>query len=572
MVFRFKLMHLAPCLILATLLMGMSTGSTYAHDSQPPQVLSTVPQDGAMGVPDSTAVYLFVFDPHPYASGVDIDSVMLELDDSSVMLEKYYYNSGVYGVYHTVGVFAPGWHDGRILAMDFAGNCMPPYEFSFHVETDPPDDAMPPWAFAPWPEPGTEDIDPETDIVVYVTDDYSRGAHPGCSGLDIDSVGLRINGTEVNFELVNYDWFWMVVGLPAEPLPDDASITVELVACDLARNCMEPFSWSFKTQDIETEPPCLTFTEPLDGSENVSIATTITAVISDDKSGVDPVSIMIYLNGERITEFTRTAAGLDYRLEFEPPDLLPLDDQITIEIHACDLAGNCSILTFSFHTSPLNNAPQPLYPHDGAWLNFNLENGSVMFSWFAATRASHYRLRIFIEGVSYPSEVEVSPSDYVYAFGLATLAYRVNDISWDVLSDLGTLTWQVATIDAGDRSQTSLYSSYSTFQLAPTDCVTLRDPQDYSLIPSNRPPEFKWDADLNAAAYLVGFVKVSTDGLFYEETFSGEVPFYVNELPTTQQSWDFFTDGYWLWTVLALYDDGSYGNFMMFHFRKLSTL
>jgi hypothetical protein len=548
------------------------------EDQDPPQFFDLNPPEGAVGVSVNEPVSCWILDlpggvPPAEASGVDPESISLAIDGTEVPVEVWPEGGG-YVMFYDHEPFA---YDTTVLvaiwACDLAGNCTTRiYEFTTE-DGAASEDGVPPEVLEMHPVPGMQHVPLWSDVYVELRDFAEPGIPP--AGIDEASVELTIDGELVEVTLQP---------LPEEGLlvywentvgfPEETQVAVSISACDRAGNAMVPVTWTFQTgsSSDDTEPPRLVSSEPEDGAEEVPVDTLIRCTLVDEGSGVNPQSIELTVDGVAAEGFQVDGEGSMVTVTYQPPSPLRAGSQIVVMVRACDGVGNCGPLVWAFRTAgSAPSGPSPVYPRDGAWLNRLLEQGVVKFSWTVPDAATSVRLEMTISGLP-PYTIDYGPGDVSFAFGLATVSYPVDAQSWDVIAELGAIRWRVAEIDQPGGALVGSYSEASTFTLARTDCITLRSPADFSVIGANDPPTFAWDPDTNAHEYLIGLARLGENGMLVDDVYSARLPQFVREIPVNQSSWDVLRPGEWLWTVLAIDENGNYGNFMMFHFTKLGGL
>ncbi len=547
------------------------------EDEIPPEVVFVHPPPGHTHVDVNAPVHFKIVDAgwelHG-ASGVDPDSLSLGLNGNEVPLELEPFGNGFIASYFHDEPFPEDTVIEVVInGCDNAGNCMEPFEYWFKTGEGGQQDEWPPYAFAETPPDGAEDVPVMADIAVNVVDFHEENGYGCVSGVDPDTVVMSVNGAEVDIELLELgEMGYRVIHHNEYGFDLGAVIEVGLEACDNAGNCMEPFHWSFTVGEggEDTEPPAVIEPHPEPNQTDVPVDAPIDFMIIDEGVGVDPETIVMTVNGMEATNLEMEEVDdHGYHVFYNPPEDLPPDSENIVIVHGCDYNENCITFEWTFFTSPGPAAPPALiYPFNGAWMNYYLEDGTVKFSWSSNNHQNCFRLKFYLEGIPAPTVLDLSPDDYFWVFGMATLVYPVPLPSWDVISDLGPIAWEVAVIDHPGGQEITDYSEMFEFTMAPTDCVVLRTPEDFSVIGAEEPPIFSWDPDLNAAAYLIGLAQVGEDGEFLGDVYSGEIPHFITEIPLSQSSWDLIEPGYWLWTVLPIFENGHYGNFMIFHFTK----
>lgn len=547
------------------------TSLGFAHnDNQPPKILRTIPKNGAEGISPRVTIHAFIVDQGWIYSGVDPNTVKMRVNGEYVQVTVYNLYVGVWVSFQHDDDFEQGVVEVIVEACDYARNCMAPHSFTFLTGNGAADDT-PPWAFAAYPEDGAVEVAIDTEISVHLTDANEQLRPQDYSDVDVNSIRLYLGDAELEYTVERVESYWVVTALLTEDLACDAELAVTVEACDLAGNCMIPYTWHFATVSQDTEPPTLTLTIPDNEATEIPTTAILLAVLTDQGSGVDPNSIVMHVDGQLVTNVSIVSTESSCRVWYNPWPPLPSSQPIDVSLYVCDYQNNCHFVWWTFTTSAEIAPPEPVLPHDKAWLNYTTEAGKVTFSWTNRNLATDFRIRIYFEDISIPSIIDYRPADYLTGFGLVSVDYPLSEAMWNVLSTMGTIYWEVAQLDEAGL-EVSRYSAPSQFTIARSDCLTLISPQDFSTIPSNNAPRFKWVQDANAASYVIGFAQIGHYGTFFENTFYAALPNLVTELPLTSDTWVLLPDGDYLWTVCPVYRDSTYGNFIMFHFKKISPL
>ena len=99
----------------------------------------------------------------------------------------------------------------------------------------------------------------------------------------------------------------------------------------------------------DTTPPDLFRESPKAGSTFVSVDTNISFNLFDADSGVDTSSISLQVNGNSVLNPVISNGGAGTLVFYDPPTF-DGGETITIEVEACDNAGNCIDESYSFST------------------------------------------------------------------------------------------------------------------------------------------------------------------------------------------------------------------------------
>lgn len=324
----------------------------------------------------------------------------------------------------------------------------------------------------------------------------------------------------------------------------------------------------------EIIPPYLSSPIPPPGSSNVSNVTVVTALVVDDGSGVDPDSITMMIDYVIVEPILEPADYGNYRAIYEVPSGHEYEygARVTTTIIATDRDGNDMLETWQFNimSDERGGDLELVYPQNNYWMNFTRDGQTVRFSWSKSRVTNYYRLGLTYQenGVSETATVDLGPSDISEAFGIVTANFPVNQLEWDSLASVQSVSWKVASIDGFQGEQLSPYSREYTVNFAPLGAPVLISPVDSSIFNVQTPPTFKWQSNLQVSAYTFGMIRVSESGNFIGEPIIATLPFFITELPISTSNWQLVGNGNWIWTVVATLPDGSMTPCMLSTFSK----
>ncbi len=538
-------------------------------DSSPPVILDLHPPHGAAGVAVDAPVSFNTLDlpMSSEPSGINPDSVIVTINDVPAIRTLFPIERGYRVEVEHLPFPAAEGIEVSVWVCDFAGNCAEDHSH-FQTASASGEDHEPPFAAAPFPQDGAVGVPVTTEVYVELYD----GARTGpATGIDPQSIQMVIEGQAVPFSLRTLPGNGYIVHWTNPfAFPSASFVAIEISACDYAGNCMVPFAWSFMTamDGEDTEPPVIDQQSPAPSADNIDVASEVSFILRDAGSGINLDSIVVAVDGIPAEDAILLGDSAEVRVVYDPPGDLRAGADIVVMVLAADLADNTATFAWSFHTAASGStAPQPVYPMNDAWLNRLLEQGMIKFSWTSWGISAVYRIEVSIYDLPVFT-LDYGPDNYSFALGLATVSYPVAANSWDVLAELGSISWRVVEIDMIGGSEVSAYSDPFSFTLARTDSVTLRTPEDFSVLSPSEPPVFTWDPDPTASGYLFGLAHAAEDGIYFDEIYSADIPYFMVEIPVTDEVWQQLSPGYWIWTALALDAQGQYGNFMMFHFEK----
>jgi hypothetical protein len=246
-------------------------------------------------------------------SGIDQSTALMKVDGVAVPATPS--ASGI--SYQATGLMA-GSHTAYVEVADKFGN-VGSANWSFTVEQTPPT---------------ISSIEPDGEVSTAkptISAEYSDSG----TGINVSSVVLKLGGqilpaaateTSVSFKVL-------------VPLELGVTYKVEVEVADKAGNVASDSS----TFSLETDPPEVSDMEPKGtvSEEEAAAGILISADLEDDGSGVDPDSVMMWLNGEAVdaeasTESVQyTAHGLNY-------------GDYTVRVIVADMLGNSTDESWSF--------------------------------------------------------------------------------------------------------------------------------------------------------------------------------------------------------------------------------
>ncbi len=186
------------------------------------------------------------------------------------------------------------------------------------------------------------------------------------------------------------------------------------------------------TDTPDTASPYIASRVPTPNSTDVDVFTNITIQVSDLGAGVDRDSVIMSVNGKKVTPvFSGTANKLS--VAYVPTQPLPPNTQIPVTFYGCDLLGNCMTTAdvFSFTTEPPDLTPPQITN-----INVATTDTSATVTWTtneAATSKVEYGLTQALEKPS------VSDSSLVLSHSLSlsglqtdsTYYYRLTSIDYN---------------------------------------------------------------------------------------------------------------------------------------------
>lgn len=158
-------------------------------------------------------------------------------------------------------------------------------------------DATPPSFAGLYPASGSSGVYVNTSLSLLVLDAQS--------GVDSLSVSVKVNGNPpADITFGTKPESLQVSCSLAEPLPPLTTITVKVVAADLATFAnKDSISWQFTTGDttaVDVTPPVICCENPPSGSVDVDTDAPVTVQLSDEDSGIDFTQTYLLINNEPV--------------------------------------------------------------------------------------------------------------------------------------------------------------------------------------------------------------------------------------------------------------------------------
>ncbi len=236
-----------------------------------------------------------------YESGLNIDSLILELDNNSIINETEIIpiqsDKGIRLSWNPMpdNIFEIGEHLIHFYIEDRSAlkNSIDTLSV-FTVEAD----LEPPYTMNHHPEKFSMDNPENTSFSVDIIDTLS--------GIDLETVSIRINGVEI-IGLNSTKVDEITNGYRISHTPENYYsniVTVQINASDynIPANVMNMEEYTFTCiQDLGT--PYISSTSPADQELNVLPNTDITLSLKDELTGVNPKSVRLYINENDITEY-----------------------------------------------------------------------------------------------------------------------------------------------------------------------------------------------------------------------------------------------------------------------------
>ncbi|MCD4653789.1 hypothetical protein K8T06_07620 [bacterium] len=297
--------------------------------------------------------------------------------------------------------------------------------------------------------------------------------------------------------------------------------------------------------------------------------------IVDELSGVNKDSITIDINGapprvKPIIEQSYEGKGYIVTVILSSQEKA---EKIVVDVSAYDLAEEPNIMkeqwSFFVHTVSQDYLLVGTYPENYRNLDHGTESGNIRFSWVSMESYDYFRMKFTIpDGSSGTMDISSSILDVSYST-VSFLAEGLSPEDWQILSDIGQISWRVAPIDQPDGNLLMGYSEVSNVTYVPDALPVLSRPYHNAYLDSVFPPTFEWNSvDSALDGYCVVFVKLDNAGQYTTDYKVYETPVYIRTIPMHLETWNSFDNGNWAWTVFGKLPDGTYSDFMIQRFKK----
>ena len=322
--------------------------------------------------------------------------------------------------------------------------------------------------------------------------------------------------------------------------------------------------------EADSSPPYLTSPIPPKGAQGVQRQPLIVVMVSDDETGVDPMSLSFIISDEEVEPIIEPSEN-GYRLIYKPETELPAGSKIVVRVEAFDYAGNFMDESWYFWTEDKASSGRGkmslISPQNGQWLSFVKHRGRAIFSWQDLDDSLNYLLKFSSEGIG-EVMIELTPEDITKAFSIASYSIPLSSFEWLELSNLGEFEWTVAGIDPNSKKIIIDFAEPNKVTFASPLSVVLKSPLDLAILTNNTPPIFKWEIYPLAKGYVFGMVKLDSEGNFTDEYYIAELPLFINELPVSQVTWQSLSPGEYVWTVIAKLKNKQYSDYILYRFTK----
>jgi hypothetical protein len=330
------------------------------------------------------------------------------------------------------------------------------------------------------------------------------------------------------------------------------------------------------TASADVAPPYLVNPIPAPGSTTDNWFIVRTGVL-DDESGVnpDPDTVMVKINGAppRVKPIIEPSYGQKNGIKIT----VLLSDEfrqnpIQVSVRAQDLAEQPNIMEseWTFFLDGVSQNPIPIvtYPENHRWLEYDSENGCLLFSWLSRTFHEYYRMRFTFPG-TISGSIDLGPFKEASSFQSESLTVQLTPEEWATVASIGEVCVDVAPLDGPDGNELTPYSAPTNINYIIDDIPSLIRPYHSAILDPVIPPVFEWQpVDSQIDGYVAVFVRLDENGLYTDDIIVFEVPMFIKTIPMDATIWNRFSTGTWAWAVLAEYPESDYSNFMIYRFMK----
>ncbi|GEM_PF-6257989 len=322
-------------------------------------------------------------------------------------------------------------------------------------------------------------------------------------------------------------------------------------------------------------PPYLVDPIPNPNSSGNAQNCTVKVAVVDDLSGVEQSTIEMQINGappivEPIIEPLTSGRGYNIYTQLEG---FAGGETITITITAEDYNQNVMHEFWRFQIAQMifDERVVALYPLDNAWLDYDLEQHHVRFSWTEGYVPGCYRLKLTPD--SLPSgTIDIEQNSDGNPFGMIIVDFPISAAEdWMVLKSLGSIQWQVAPIERIGGAVMGGYTPVQSLRYCTQNIPLLLTPSHNAIIRPGYPPYVSWKAISDADGYYFICARLDEQGRFTNDVISSFIPPLITELAISPSTWETYSPGNWTWSVVATFPDGRFSEYMLNRFTKLES-
>ena len=325
-----------------------------AADTIPPLVINWSPELQEE-IPVNAALQVEVVD---YETGVDINSIQLYLDDEILTIDNPVPNGDGNGfiVGYTpsaMNYYSLGEHEFRIVATD---NAIPiPNEVDSTSTFICIEDGEPPFTQNHFPNKYETDAATNTIFLVEIIDTLM--------GVDVNTISITLNGEQIigspNTNITQIGNGYRIRYTSPERLLGQINVIIDAADMKNPPNVMPTETYYFICT-LDNASPYVSNLEPQNGDENVPIDTNIQLEVHDDKTGVDPSSIELSVNGVDVTSSStiQTISG-GYFINYFPETDFDFNETVNISVQCQDLAITPNQLNYSYSFVIQNDIEPP---------------------------------------------------------------------------------------------------------------------------------------------------------------------------------------------------------------------
>lgn len=334
-------------------------------DTEAPYLTDLSPAEGALNVPIEANLTFKIFDSK---TGVDRTSLQVIIDDIDVTA-----NLNIAPITKGFDVLylidCPYEFDQLVNVQITCSDLELPanaYENSYTFRTTP--DLIPPELVNFNPEPNAVAVPIDTNISFEIWDNGL--------GVDISTLVMKVNNEIVEPEttLIPETMFYQVNYVGASfAYGETVSIVVSVSDLASSPNTLTNFNYSFTVVDDDRQPPFFSAFNPAPESTNIPVATSISLLILDSESTVNPNSLIFKVNNLTVPDYDLQPVtnndGSGFRLTYYPPEVFGFGEIVRIQIYAMDTSSNNNAANYSYSFTTESDTQAPYLeiatPSDG---------------------------------------------------------------------------------------------------------------------------------------------------------------------------------------------------------------
>lgn len=325
----------------------------------------------------------------------------------------------------------------------------------------------------------------------------------------------------------------------------------------------------------DSNPPYLSSPLPPPGATDVAINAMIMATVSDDGSGINPLSIVVELDGVIIEPIIEPADNDRCAIVYNPSagEEYAYGARKTVAVWARDWDGNELYDTWYFEVTTSRaggSIVEPVRPLSGTWLIYDRVASRMAFTWSTTNSTCDYRLKVTIEDQQGTNNYEAPVvARQLERFGsIVSFSFPITEEEWVQLSKLNRIMWQIAPVEPATNQLLGHYSRAHEIHFAPTDSIKIYTPRLDARLNATTIPVLKWEADTRCVGYVYGAIRVDEHENPVGDPIISDIPFFVKQYEMPETMWATYESGKWLWTIVGVLPDQTFTSCMLNSFIK----